>query len=261
MEVVLEFEKNRVFLAFIIVTLTAPTLGVIIGGIVTSFLGGYENIKASFLCLIGALGATLLAIPIPFLNNFYAFISVLYGILIFGGAIFPSILGVIISSVPNDKKATASSFTVALCNLFGYIPSPFVYGLVNEHTKVSFPRLPFIISMYMAFFGLLFISFSLFFRIRLFKQNEKGEITQVEEKEEKILSQDATKPIDIKPKTSVDYIKDSKASFSIAMLYHNAGTGDLIEEVVENTFIGENEEEEVTDANIDLDKSKIKEDI
>lgn len=93
MEKVLNFEKPTVHYSFIIVCLTAPTLGVILGGIITSCIGGYEKLSASYLCLIGAFFASLLSIPIPFMNTFWGFIGLLYGILVFGGIIFPSLLG------------------------------------------------------------------------------------------------------------------------------------------------------------------------
>lgn len=93
MENVLKIEKARVNVAFIIVCLTAPTLGVLIGGAVTSCLGGYEKIGASYLCLLGAFSATLLSIPIPFMDSLIGFTGFLYGVLVFGGMIFPSIYG------------------------------------------------------------------------------------------------------------------------------------------------------------------------
>ena len=93
MEKVIMMEQSRVHFTFIIVCLTAPTLGVIIGGILTSCIGGYDKIAANYLCLIGALGATLLAIPLPFMNSLWGFTGFLYGVLVFGGIIFPSILG------------------------------------------------------------------------------------------------------------------------------------------------------------------------
>jgi sugar phosphate permease len=93
MENVLKVEKATVNIAFIIVCLTAPTLGVILGGIITGCTGGYEKIGASYICLIGALSATLLSIPIPFMDTLIGFTGFLYGVLVFGGMIFPSVLG------------------------------------------------------------------------------------------------------------------------------------------------------------------------
>ena len=96
MENALHFEKNQVLVSFMIVCLTAPTLGVLIGGGITGYIGGYDKLGTSYLCMIGAFTATLLTIPIPFCTGLFSFTGVLYVILIFGGMIFPSILGKLI---------------------------------------------------------------------------------------------------------------------------------------------------------------------
>lgn len=93
MENALNIEKSQVFVSFMIVCLTAPTLGVLIGGGITGYIGGYDKLGTSYLCMIGALTATLFAFPIPFCNSLFSFTGVLYVILVFGGMIFPSILG------------------------------------------------------------------------------------------------------------------------------------------------------------------------
>jgi len=50
--------------------LTAPVLGVIVGGIALEKIGGYSSKNALSLCLINGFLASACAIPIPFLNSF-----------------------------------------------------------------------------------------------------------------------------------------------------------------------------------------------
>jgi len=45
-ETVLEIEPHRATVYFVIVSLSAPIGGVIVGGIITSAYGGYNNVKA-----------------------------------------------------------------------------------------------------------------------------------------------------------------------------------------------------------------------
>lgn len=96
MEFALNIDKDSVFTSFMIVCLTAPTIGVLIGGGITGYIGGYEKLGTSYLCSIAALLATLLSLPIPFCKGLFSYTGVLYAILVFGGMIFPSILGMLL---------------------------------------------------------------------------------------------------------------------------------------------------------------------
>jgi len=53
-----------------------------------------------------------------------------------------------------------------MCNLFGYIPAPFVYGLINVKSKNN--RLAMYIGIYYSFVGLFFISLATIYRYRDF---------------------------------------------------------------------------------------------
>ena len=53
---------------FTITSFTAPVGGVVVGGIVTSKLGGYNTKKAQKVQCVVSIIAAICAIPIPFLN-------------------------------------------------------------------------------------------------------------------------------------------------------------------------------------------------
>ncbi len=53
-------------------------------------------------------------------------------IVLFGGAfIMPILVGVMLAKVKPDMRAKANSFSNLIYNLFGFFPSPLVYGLAN----------------------------------------------------------------------------------------------------------------------------------
>ena len=83
---------------FAVTCFTAPVGGVIVGGIVTSALGGYNDPKAKKIqCLMGLL-SSLSGLPIPFLTEF-KYIGVLFWLLLFfGGFVLPPVTGIMISS-------------------------------------------------------------------------------------------------------------------------------------------------------------------
>ena len=79
---------------------TAPVGGVVVGGIVTSILGGYNNPKAKKIQCVMALLSSLSGLPIPFLKNDFKVIAVLFWLLLFfGGFVLPNATGIMISSV------------------------------------------------------------------------------------------------------------------------------------------------------------------
>jgi len=66
---VLGLPKGKVFVYFVIISVTAPTCGLILGGKVSEMMGGYTGKHAILFCLINSILASLFGFPIPFLNS------------------------------------------------------------------------------------------------------------------------------------------------------------------------------------------------
>lgn len=223
MENVLNIPAKTSSLAYMIVCLTAPTIGVIVGGIIISCLGGYESINASYMTLLGAISASLLTLPIPLSKTLYSYNGFLYGVLVFGGMIFPSILGIILNSVPIQKRAIASSITVIFCNLLGYIPAPFFYGLLNDIFKESKPNLANTICMYYSILGAVFIALSVIARKIKFSIRESGAIPK--RNSIKMVNEEGN----ISKRLSIEHMfMDKQSNLSYAMLFHNQA-GSLVD--------------------------------
>src|SRR5690606_26424215 len=79
--------------------------------------------------LAGASGMFL-----PLIDNYYIFITLMWLLLFFGGSIVPGLTGIMISSTHDKTKEISNSITHLCYNLFGYLPSPFLYGLVCKYT-------------------------------------------------------------------------------------------------------------------------------
>ena len=112
--------------------LTAPIAGVIIGGIIFGSIGGYTSKKALRLCCILGAFAAINAIPIPFLTNKISVYLLLWLVFFFGASILPTMTGIMLNSVEVERRTTANSIATLAYNLFGYLPSPFVYGLFSD---------------------------------------------------------------------------------------------------------------------------------
>lgn len=89
-----------------------------------------------------ALLASLFAFPIPYISGMAPFVTLLSLLLFCGAFIMPTLtgklslilLGTMISSVPKHHRAYANSLGAIFLNLLGYLPAPFLYGLVDELT-------------------------------------------------------------------------------------------------------------------------------
>lgn len=128
----LKQEEKMVFVTFAIISITGPVLGVIVGGNVTTFLGGYNSKTALQLCLIASLLCLGSAVPTPFVNNFPVFVCLLWFLLFFGGAILPCMTGIMLSTVDKQYKTIANSIANLSYNLIGYLPAPTIYGLIHD---------------------------------------------------------------------------------------------------------------------------------
>ena len=129
---IIKQEETVVFISFAFISITGPVLGVVVGGNVTTYLGGYRSRKALFISQLIAVFCLLCAAPIPFFMNFYVVCVLLWFLLFFGGSILPCMTGIMLNTVSDSQKTTANSLANLSYNMLGYLPSPFVYGAIYD---------------------------------------------------------------------------------------------------------------------------------
>ena len=101
---VLGQNKKTVTIYFIVCSLTGPIMGVVIGGLVFSRLGGYNSPKAFPLCvLIFTIGGAV-GFPIPFVDNFKLCALLLWAQFFCGGFIMPVLTGILLNKVPPSLR-------------------------------------------------------------------------------------------------------------------------------------------------------------
>lgn len=74
----------------------------------------------------------LSALPIPFTDTFENFAFEIWFVLFFGGFILPPVTGIMLNSVPENKRTSANSVANIFYSLFGYLPAPSFYGMVSS---------------------------------------------------------------------------------------------------------------------------------
>lgn len=134
MQIVLLMDPKKVFITFAVVCITAPVLGVLVGGYLIQKLGGYTDNRALDACFYISILAALSGIFLPLIDFIPLFVLLIWLLLFFGGSIVPGLTGILISSVPNKTKEVANSITHLCYNLLGYLPSPVLYGLICKYT-------------------------------------------------------------------------------------------------------------------------------
>ena len=131
----LQVPTDEVFYFFSLTCLTAPFMGVIFGGLLFSSLGGYNSPRSFRGVLVVSIIGLFSAIPIPLVSNRYLVYLLVWITLFVGSFILPTMTGIMLNSVDQSWKPTANSLATLSYNLFGFLPAPFIYGLVSSMGK------------------------------------------------------------------------------------------------------------------------------
>mmetsp|Transcript_23060 Transcript_23060/g.35688 ORF Transcript_23060/g.35688 Transcript_23060/m.35688 type:complete len:141 (-) Transcript_23060:160-582(-) len=125
-------DESIVFTTFGVISITGPVLGVVVGGNVTTALGGYNSKKSLIVtCILAAL-CFVVSAPVPFIDNYYIFSGLLWMLLFSGGFILPSMTGIMLNTIDKELKTTANSLANLSYNMLGFLPAPFVYGAIYD---------------------------------------------------------------------------------------------------------------------------------
>lgn len=122
-------------LYFSIICFSSPTMGVIIGGYIVTYLRGYENKRCYDLCFILSILTFINALISIYSRRIIIFIIFTWFTLLFGGAIMPTLTGIVITSLPQHLRASGNSLQLFIGTLFGYLPAPYIYGAIQDFFK------------------------------------------------------------------------------------------------------------------------------
>ena len=169
MQEVMLIPSSKVYVIFAVVCITAPVLGVLLGGIFIQYLGGYTDKRALEACYKIAILAGICGVFLPLLDIVWLFVVLMLLLLFFGGSITPGLTGIMLSSIPDNSKEIGNSVTQLCYNLLGYLPSPVVYGVVCRYTGGTKSRWGLAVILLWAYLGV----FMLFLARRSQKEEEE----------------------------------------------------------------------------------------
>ena len=114
MKKVLKGNAEIVDIIFLVCILTAPFVGSILGGVLTTKLGGYTT-RGAFLLVLGIYILLLVAsLPISFVDSIYLFGSCLWLVVFVFGFTEPILTGIMLNMVSPPERSTAISVTIFL---------------------------------------------------------------------------------------------------------------------------------------------------
>eukprot|EP00298_Acanthocystis_sp_HF-20_P012307 c19825_g1_i1.p1 GENE.c19825_g1_i1~~c19825_g1_i1.p1 ORF type:complete len:568 (+),score=202.11 c19825_g1_i1:93-1706(+) len=130
--------RVQVLTAFAVAALTAPTFGVIGGGILIDKLGGYQHTTRCLviLTMLAAL-AFVCSIPAGYSEDFWTVIGLLWVVLFFGGSILAPATGIILRAVEEEVRPFASSMSMLLYTLLGYAAGPGITGVIYQYFGIT----------------------------------------------------------------------------------------------------------------------------
>ena len=199
MKLVLKIDDSTRFILFGLLCLFGPTTGMVVGGIISSKLGGYIKRRSmAFVIICSAISASI-SMLIAIHKNSFLFGITGWTYLFAIGGIIPPISGIIISCLDNNLRGDGFSLCNFLTNLLGNFPSSYVYSLLvdafapdddkgkeEKDQSVDKYRYAWMITMGYNFVGLLFVIIGGIFRFRI--EGDLSETKNEDEKEDQVTS-------------------------------------------------------------------------
>jgi MFS family permease len=115
----LGLSKQQAAVTFAVISLTGPVLGVIIGGVVFSKIGGYNSPGAYPLAVFIISAGGCCGFPMAFMSNFWASATLLWIQFFCGGFCMPVLTGILLNTCPASLRAIANAIANLVYNLLG----------------------------------------------------------------------------------------------------------------------------------------------
>ena len=163
---VMNIESGYRFIIFCLVCVTGPPMGVIVGGVLGSYIGGYHNKKAIVLCVYFSLFSCILAMIIGFCSNAIVFTVLMWLYICLISAMTPLETGIIINALPEELRGDGFSVMNFILNMLGNLPASSIYGIIYEKTKDKYSNMAMVITMSYNILGFVFILIGLIYRFK-----------------------------------------------------------------------------------------------
>ena len=97
MTTVIGVPQSEVFTFYIIICISAPSIGVLLSIFLFNWIGGYNSRYAFALCLLFGLAAVLVSIPVPFATQCSTVYTLMWLIFFLGSIILAPLVGMMLN--------------------------------------------------------------------------------------------------------------------------------------------------------------------
>lgn len=197
-------DKPKKTFYYIQLILLGPFIGSFIGSYFTKRVGGYEKKESVLIILVFNIISVISITPMPFMDKWWAFMLCCTGYQLCGSATLPSLNQIIMTSVPSRLKAKAYAIANVVSTFCGSVPSPVVYGLVNDKMKSVDKKFCMKMFTCYSYVGLLWILLATYFRYQQDKKDSKKEPFQSNEQKQEMKARgDFNADDDLQPQLGV----------------------------------------------------------
>ena len=176
-------EKKRLYY-FTAIVITSPTAGIILGGILSGKVGGYDSEKAIYIPLVTSFFVCIIANIVPLTTNLFIFVPFFWIYLFLGSVLLPVTSGIILVSVDKKYAGSANAVSALIYNILGRLPGPNLYAFYKSLVNDRNSRIPFWLLLNTAFFGFLAVLICIKFHKQKYRKLEEEKLIEKEEKEE-----------------------------------------------------------------------------
>ena len=162
----LKIESSKeIFISYSISQVASGIIGMFLGGLILSYIGGYRSKKSMLVMIITQFISSIFGIISPYLNNLTLF-TIFTSIYVIFTSI-PSLIssGYCLKIVPKNMTGNANGFFIFIVNLIGMLPAPFIYAYIKEVFNDGRSAMKFL--GYYSLFGLFTLVIGEFFRRKL----------------------------------------------------------------------------------------------
>ena len=196
-------DKNVRISCFAFVVATAPAAGIILGGVLSGKVGGYDKEKAIYIPLFTSLGVVILANLCPIFTNIFVFLPLFWTLLFLGSVLLPVANGIVIVSVEQKYSGSASAVSILIYHILGRLPGPNLYAFLKSLVNDQNSRIPFWLLLNVSAIGFLAVLIGVKF------QKEKYRNLSNDEETHKILDEEENKDDINTDSINDDITKDS----------------------------------------------------
>lgn len=132
---VLKVKQKTVIIYFAIASITGPIFSALASIYLVRKLGGFNSKLLLPLCFFISTCCVFVGVFVPVFDSFKYALACIWGVMFLGGTLLPLLTGKMLKIVDERLLGKSNALSNICYNLFGWLPAPYVYGLICYYTE------------------------------------------------------------------------------------------------------------------------------